>query len=193
MFTTRPWYLRYAEGDDGGSGGSGSGDKGWTPPASQEEFNRIIQERVGRERSKYGDYSDLKAKADRLDQIEQQGQSETQKLTAERDSWKSKAEALQRQFDRQNLAKQVAREKKIDDPDLLVGDTEEEMKAFADKLLAFRGPKGDEEGNNNEQQQQNGGRKPGYVPTAGTGGAAPTKTGVSAGRDWFAETHKQKS
>ena len=190
MYIKHPWYLRFADGGDGGS--EGGGGNSWTPPSSQEELNRIISDRVARERSKYGDYSDLKAKAQRLDELESQGQSETQKLTAERDTWKSKAEAAQRQLDRMDLAKKVAKDKKIDDPDLLVGDTEEEMTAFADRLLAFKGVSGDQQQEGtHEQQQQNGGRKPGYVPTAGTGAGAPSKSGLSAGRDWFAETHKK--
>jgi hypothetical protein len=43
---------------------------GFTPPASQEELNRIIGERVQRERAKFSDYSDLKAKAARVDELE---------------------------------------------------------------------------------------------------------------------------
>jgi hypothetical protein len=57
------------------------GDKsGYTPPASQEELNRIISERVAREKAKFADYGDLKAKAARLDQIEQANLSEAEKV-----------------------------------------------------------------------------------------------------------------
>jgi hypothetical protein len=41
----------------------GGMNSGWTPPASQVELNRIISERVSRERAKYADYEDLKSKA----------------------------------------------------------------------------------------------------------------------------------
>lgn len=41
----------------------GGNTSGFTPPASQVELNRIISERVSRERAKYADYEDLKSKA----------------------------------------------------------------------------------------------------------------------------------
>lgn len=34
----------------------------WTPPASQEALNQIVEERLARERRKYADYDDLKKK-----------------------------------------------------------------------------------------------------------------------------------
>lgn len=43
------------------------GNSGYTPPATQEDFNRIINERVTRERNKFADYDDLKGKAERYD------------------------------------------------------------------------------------------------------------------------------
>lgn len=56
------------------------GDKsGWTPPATQQDLNKIISERVQRERAKFGDYEDLKAKAARLAEIEQANLSEAEK------------------------------------------------------------------------------------------------------------------
>lgn len=53
---------------------------GYTPPATQEDLNRIIDERVKRERGKYADYSDLKAKASELDKFTEAQKSETQKV-----------------------------------------------------------------------------------------------------------------
>jgi len=48
----------------------GGAPSGFTPPASQEELNRIIGDRVSRERAKFADYSDLQAKAARTDELE---------------------------------------------------------------------------------------------------------------------------
>lgn len=48
----------------------GAPPSGFTPPASQEDLNRIIGERVQRERAKFSDYPDLKAKAARVDELE---------------------------------------------------------------------------------------------------------------------------
>lgn len=53
--------------------------KPFTPITSQDDLNRIIAERVQRERGKYADYADLKAKAGRLDEIEQANKSEIEK------------------------------------------------------------------------------------------------------------------
>lgn len=69
------------------------------PITTQEDLNRIIGERVQRERAKFADYRDLKAKASRLDEIEEANKSETQKLAdamaaAERDRDQARAEAL---------------------------------------------------------------------------------------------------
>lgn len=58
------------------------GTSGFTPPASQQELNRIISERVTRERAKYADYEDLRGKAARLSEIEQANLTETEKATA---------------------------------------------------------------------------------------------------------------
>lgn len=58
------------------------GNSGYTPPATQEELNRIISERVAREKAKYADYGDLKGKAARLAEIEQANLSETEKTAA---------------------------------------------------------------------------------------------------------------
>lgn len=52
---------------------------GFTPPASQEEFNRIIGERVARERAKFADYDDLKAKAEEFDRAAEAARTEQEK------------------------------------------------------------------------------------------------------------------
>lgn len=48
-------------------------------PASQEELNRIVGERLARERQKFADYNDLKAKAKRLEEIEAASASDLEK------------------------------------------------------------------------------------------------------------------
>lgn len=52
---------------------------GFKPITSQDEFNAAVAERVARERGKFKDYSDLKAKAAKLDEIEQANKSEMEK------------------------------------------------------------------------------------------------------------------
>lgn len=77
-------------GDQPGQQGeqNGGNDNGGTPPekpftpiTSQDDLNRIIADRVSRERNKFADYKDLKAKAAKLDEIEEANKSELQKAT----------------------------------------------------------------------------------------------------------------
>lgn len=63
---------------DGQTGGATSAtDKPLS--MTQAEFNRQLDERVMRERAKYADYKDIKAKADKLDSIEQASKSEAER------------------------------------------------------------------------------------------------------------------
>jgi len=62
---------------------AGGSTSGYTPPATQEELNRIIDTRLTRERAKFADYEDLRAKAAQLQQLEQASMTEAEK-TAER-------------------------------------------------------------------------------------------------------------
>ncbi len=68
----------------------GGNRSGTTPTAdeftaitTQDDLNKVINERLTRERAKFADYKDLKAKATKLDEIEQANQSEAEK-TAKR-------------------------------------------------------------------------------------------------------------
>lgn len=72
-----------AENQDGQESGEQQASGGFQPITSQEELNRLIGERVARTKARYGDYDDLKAKAARLDEIEQANKSEAEK-TADR-------------------------------------------------------------------------------------------------------------
>lgn len=83
---------------DGETGGDTSTAKQFT----QDEFNRALDERLRRERAKFSDYKDIKAKAERLDEMEQASKSELEKansrigeLEAERDA--AKADTLRYQ------------------------------------------------------------------------------------------------
>lgn len=91
-----PGLLFMADGDDdkGGGGGGGADDKGgdddkggkggkggsdWTPPASQADLDRIITERLTRERGKFADYDALKAKAAEHDKALEAAKTEQEK------------------------------------------------------------------------------------------------------------------
>lgn len=121
-------------------GQGGSNNSGDTPAAdefkpinSQQELNAALKDRLDRERSKFKDYNDLKAKAARLDEIEQANLSELEKANTrvtsaetERDS--AKAEALR-------LRIAVTHGISLEDADLfLTGTTEETLTAQAKRL-----------------------------------------------------------
>lgn len=68
----------------------GGNDSGETPAAdefkaitTQDDLNKVISDRVQRERAKYADYKDVKAKAAKFDEFEAANQTETEK-TAKR-------------------------------------------------------------------------------------------------------------
>lgn len=57
-------------------------DNGQKPTTfSQAEVDRIVQERLGREKQRFADYDDLKAKASKFDDLDAASKSELQKAT----------------------------------------------------------------------------------------------------------------
>ena len=103
-------------------------------PASQEELDRIIQGRLDRERKRFSDYDDLKARADKLAEIESANQTEAEKVQARLDAAEKRAVELESKA----LRAEVAAAKGVPSV-LLTGSTQEELEASADALLTFRG------------------------------------------------------
>lgn len=104
------------------------------PPASQEDLNRIIQERLAREREKFAGFDDIKAKAEQFDALQEQNKTDLQKeqeraAAAEKRAIKAELKALRAD---------VAITKGVP-PNLLSGSTKEELEASAVALLAFKG------------------------------------------------------
>ena len=108
---------------------------------TQEEVDAIINGRFGRMMEKYKDYDDLKAKAAKLDELEEASKSELQKAT-------ERATALQNELDALKNAEKVRvmREKVAHDTGvpagLLTGDSEEACKEQAKQILEFSKPSG---------------------------------------------------
>lgn len=63
-------------------------------PQTQEEFDRMLGPRLQREREKFADYDDLKAKAARLATIEQENETETERLRREATEATRRAEGM---------------------------------------------------------------------------------------------------
>lgn len=106
---------------------------------TQTEMDAIIRERLGRERSKYADYEELRAKAAQYDAAQEAGKTELQKAT-------ERADALQRQLDALTEAETVRKVRETVSQatgvpaTLLSGKSEDECKAQAQAILAFAKP-----------------------------------------------------
>lgn len=114
---------------------SGGESGTYTPPASQADMDRIIADRLSRERGKYADYGDLKAKAEKFDAAEAANQSELEKATkrAEEAEAKVTAHEAARQVD--EWKKDVSKDRP-DLRDLLTASTEADLRTQYDALAA---------------------------------------------------------
>jgi len=137
------------------------------PITSQEEFDKRISARIGRERAKFADYDELKTAAAELEKIRESQKTEAQKAQERLDAAERRAAELELKATRAEVAaaKSVPAE-------LLTGSTREELEASADALIQFRGekPKGP------------------HIPTQGE---AP-KAGPKTAAEMFAETFRDK-
>lgn len=106
----------------------------FTPITSQEDLNRVIGERIKSVKAKFADYSDLKAKASRLDEIEQASKSELEKAQERI----AELEGTVSQAQRAALVTRIASEEGVI-PEVLHGDTEEEMRAAAARIKEWAG------------------------------------------------------
>lgn len=103
------------------------------PITSQDQLDSIISKRVERERAKFSDYDELKAKADQLQQIEDANKSELEKA-------QEAASALEAEIEELRMGKiraEVAAETGVP-VDLVHGSDEQEMREYVSKLVAFR-------------------------------------------------------
>lgn len=139
---------------------------------TQAEVDRVVQERLAREREKFADYEDLRGKAAKLDQLEAANQSELEKAIARAEAAEKAAEAAdgaRKAAEVKALRARVAAEKNVPPKraKYITGETQEEIEAAADDLAAT---------------VAGSAPLPGYVPSAGTGGSTPDREGDAAER-----------
>ena len=131
---------------------------------TQAELNAIVQNRLNEEKAKYGNYEELKAKAQKYDAAQEESKTELQKAT-------ERADALQKQVDTMLKADSVRKirekvSKELGVPaELLTGETEDACKSQATAILSFA--------------------KPDSYPKVRDGGEAG-RTGKKSTRDQFA-------
>ena len=92
---------------------------------TQDDVNRIVQERLQREREKYSDYDDLKTAAERAQELEEEKQTLAERVA----EFEAKEE-------RQKLVSDVANDTGVP-ADALRGDTKEELEAHAEVLKSL--------------------------------------------------------
>lgn len=160
--------------------GDGDGEQPKPKPPrtfTQDELNAILAEDRRKTAEKYADYEDLKAKAEKHDQAEQENQTELQKALARAEKAEKLAEterAGREAAERQSLAATVASEKGVP-ASHIHGSTREELEKSADQLIAWRG--------GNEEQEKQPTRVGGYIPHSGTGQQGPTPHAPLGGRE----------
>lgn len=99
---------------------------------SEEDVNRIVKERLARERAKHSDYDDMKRKAGEADTL----QSELEKSKAETEDLRAKVAQAEHERQLAGIRSTIASKYGINDPTVLaVGDDEEQIDAYAQKLM----------------------------------------------------------
>jgi hypothetical protein len=127
--------------ESGAPYGTPSGIKGEV--FTQEQLNKLVAERVAKERERFADYDDLKAKASELDKLKDAQKSELEKATEKLAAAEAKAKALEEEAKAREWRLAARTERGLPesvDP-LLTGATKEEIEAKAD-ILAAQIPKG---------------------------------------------------
>ena len=81
---------------------------------TQDQVNKIMGELRSKERAKYADYDELKAKANKFDELEEASKSELQKAVEERDRYKAEIEAMKAEKEHADLVAKVAAEQGVD-------------------------------------------------------------------------------
>lgn len=131
---------------------------------TQSEVDSIVKDRLTRERAKFPDYDDLKAKAARLDELEEASKTELQKATDRAEKLQKELEGMKHAESIRNIRTKVAEESGVP-ANLLTGETEEACKEQAEAIKAYATPK---------------------YPNVKDGGE-PSHSGKRATRDQFAE------
>jgi len=134
----------------------GQEPKAFEAITSQEDFDKAIQARIARERAKFADYDDVKARADKLAEIEEANKSEAEKVAERLAAAEKRAAELEAKATRAEIAaaKGVPAQ-------LLTGSTQEELEASADALIKFRGDQG-----SNGLRVPNEGKSPAKQPNS---------------------------
>lgn len=125
--------------NDGADAGEGKQQETQDKTFTQADVDRVVSDRLRREREKFSDYDDVKSKASKLDEIEQANQSELEKANGKATELGDENASLKVENLRIKVA--LAKDVPADLIDRLRGETKEELEADADDLLKRVKPK----------------------------------------------------
>ena len=106
---------------------------------TQAEVDKIVGERLGRERAKYADFVALKEKADKFDEIQEQSKTELQRALERSESLQKELDEIKTREAVRTIRETVAKQTEVP-ANLLTGTTEEECKAQAEAIKAYANP-----------------------------------------------------
>lgn len=108
---------------------------------TQAELDSIVKDRLARERGKYADYEELKAKATKFDEAEEANKSELQKATEKAQALEAELNGMKQAESIREIREKVAKETGVP-ANMLTFSTEEECKQQAESILSFAKPQG---------------------------------------------------
>lgn len=130
-----------------GDGGQGNDQNPPVKTFTQEELERILAERLKREREKYKDYDELKKAAEELKKLKEAQMSETEKLQAKLADYER--QLLEKELALQEAQLESLKLKILDEMGLpkawasrIFGTTEEEIRQDAEELKKLLGTAG---------------------------------------------------
>lgn len=106
---------------------------------TQAEVDAIVGDRLKRDRAKYSDYDDLKAKAAKFDELEEANKSELQKAVELNQTLQTELDALKNANALRDIRSKVAEETGVP-VSLLTGETAEACREQAEAILGFAKP-----------------------------------------------------
>lgn len=107
---------------------------------TQAEVDKIVGERLARDRAKFADYDDLKEKASKFDELEEANKTELQKANEKVASLQAELDGIKAAEAIRTIRDKVAQELEIP-ASLLTGDTEDACRAQAEAIKAYARPK----------------------------------------------------
>ena len=106
---------------------------------TQAELDAIVGDRLKRERAKYEGFETFKAKAEKLDAIEEQSKTELEKATEKATALQAELDRLKRADEIRALRERISTETGVP-ASLLTAETEEDCTAQAKAIMAFAKP-----------------------------------------------------